>query len=88
MLQFQHSTWVVAARQAVLSVIAGGGKWVEIACAYRPALSAPYRCGGGQVLAPRRERRASDAASMTAAHRQSPVQHRPQSSVWLKKLIF
>jgi hypothetical protein len=28
--QLQHSMWVVAARQAVLSVITGGGKWVEI----------------------------------------------------------
>ena len=28
--QLQHSLWVVAARTAVLSVITGGGKWVEI----------------------------------------------------------
>ena len=27
----QHNMWVVAARTAVLSVITGGGKWVEIA---------------------------------------------------------
>jgi predicted phage-related endonuclease len=31
MPQLQHNTWVVAARTAVLSVITGGGKWVEIA---------------------------------------------------------
>jgi len=30
MLQLQHNMWVVAARTAVLSVITGGGKWVEI----------------------------------------------------------
>jgi hypothetical protein len=30
MPQLQHSMWVVAARSAVLSVITGGGKWVEI----------------------------------------------------------
>jgi predicted phage-related endonuclease len=30
MPQLQHNMWVVAARYAVLSVIAGGGKWVEI----------------------------------------------------------
>ena len=30
MAQLQHNMWVVAARQAVLSVITGGGKWVEI----------------------------------------------------------
>ena len=28
--QLQHNIWVVAARTAVLSVITGGGKWVEI----------------------------------------------------------
>ncbi|MGA8696847.1 MAG: YqaJ viral recombinase family protein [Xanthobacteraceae bacterium] len=30
MPQLQHNMWVVAARNAVLSVITGGGKWVEI----------------------------------------------------------
>lgn len=30
MPQLQHNAFVVAARQAVLSVITGGGKWVEI----------------------------------------------------------
>jgi hypothetical protein len=30
MSQLQHNMWVVAARSAVLSVITGGGKWVEI----------------------------------------------------------
>jgi hypothetical protein len=30
MPQLQHNMWVTAARQAVLSVITGGGKWVEI----------------------------------------------------------
>ena len=28
--QLQHNMWVVAARGAVLSVITGGGRWVEI----------------------------------------------------------
>jgi predicted phage-related endonuclease len=28
--QLQHNMWVATARQAVLSVITGGGKWVEI----------------------------------------------------------
>jgi predicted phage-related endonuclease len=31
MPQLQHNMWVVTARTAVLSVITGGGKWVEIA---------------------------------------------------------
>ena len=29
--QLQHNMWVVAAKSAVLSIITGGGKWVEIA---------------------------------------------------------
>jgi predicted phage-related endonuclease len=31
MPQLQHNMWVVATRSAVLSVITGGGKWVEVA---------------------------------------------------------
>jgi hypothetical protein len=30
MPQLQHNMWVVTARSAVLSVITGGGKWVEV----------------------------------------------------------
>ncbi|WP_409411404.1 YqaJ viral recombinase family protein [Bradyrhizobium manausense] len=30
MAQLQHNMWVVASRAAVLSIITGGGKWVEI----------------------------------------------------------
>ncbi|QIO32781.1 YqaJ viral recombinase family protein [Bradyrhizobium sp. 1(2017)] len=30
MAQLQHNMWVVAARSAVLSVITGGGQWIEI----------------------------------------------------------
>jgi predicted phage-related endonuclease len=30
MPQLQHNMWVIAARNAVLSVITGGGKWIEI----------------------------------------------------------
>ncbi|MCK1315352.1 MULTISPECIES: YqaJ viral recombinase family protein [unclassified Bradyrhizobium] len=30
MAQLQHNMWVVAARAAVLSIITGGGKWLEI----------------------------------------------------------
>jgi predicted phage-related endonuclease len=31
MAQLQHNMWVTAARTAVLSIITGGGKWVEMA---------------------------------------------------------
>src|SRR5882672_10022627 len=30
MAQLQHNMWVTNAKQAVLSIITGGGKWVEI----------------------------------------------------------
>lgn len=30
MAQLQHNMWVIAARSSVLSIITGGGKWVEI----------------------------------------------------------
>jgi len=36
MPQLQHNMWVVHARTAVLSVITGGGKWVEIAVGADP----------------------------------------------------
>jgi hypothetical protein len=38
MPQLQHNMWVVAARTAVLSVITGGGKWVEIRVGEPPRL--------------------------------------------------
>jgi predicted phage-related endonuclease len=31
MPQLQHNMWVIASRKSVLSIITGGGKWVEIA---------------------------------------------------------
>src|SRR5215213_8777162 len=36
MPQLQHNMWVVGSRKSVLSVITGGGKWVEIAIAADP----------------------------------------------------
>ena len=42
MAQLQHNMWVTDARHAVLSIITGGGKWVEISISRRSALSAPY----------------------------------------------
>jgi predicted phage-related endonuclease len=36
MPQVQHNTWVMNAKAAVLSIITGGGKWVEIAIAADP----------------------------------------------------
>jgi predicted phage-related endonuclease len=36
MAQLQHNMWVVNARMAALSIITGGGKWVEIALSADP----------------------------------------------------
>jgi hypothetical protein len=36
MAQLQHNMWVVSARTAVLSIITGGGKWVQIAVGADP----------------------------------------------------
>ncbi len=39
MAQLQHNMWVIAARSAVLSVITGGGKWVETPSTPTPSTS-------------------------------------------------
>ena len=36
MAQLQHNMWVVAARTAVLSIVTGGGKWVELTLSADP----------------------------------------------------
>jgi hypothetical protein len=36
MAQLQHNMWVTNARMAALSIISGGGKWVEISIAADP----------------------------------------------------
>jgi predicted phage-related endonuclease len=51
MAQLQHNMWVTAARTAVLSIITGGGKWVEMTT----ALSASLAHRGEEVLALRRD---------------------------------
>ena len=53
--QLQHNMWVVAARSAVLSVITGGGKWVEITTHADPLYQHLIVTGRTQVLALRRE---------------------------------
>src|SRR5262249_6051669 len=49
MPQLQHNMWVINAKAGVLSIITGGGKWVEIAIDRRYRLGAangsgPYLC--------------------------------------------
>jgi predicted phage-related endonuclease len=57
MPQLQHNMWVVTARNAVLSVITGGGKWVEISTHADP-LYQHLIVTAEEVLALCRERRA------------------------------
>ena len=51
MAQLQHNMWVVASRAAVLSVITGGGKWVEITTHADPPLPAPRCNRRAEILA-------------------------------------
>ena len=51
MPQLQHNMWVTNATTSVLSVITGGGKWVEITHRGRFALPAPPVHGREEVLA-------------------------------------
>ena len=43
MAQLQHNMWVTASRTAVLSIITGGGKWVEMTIPADPAPAAHSR---------------------------------------------
>ena len=56
--QLQHNMWVMNAKAAVLSIITGGGKWVEITIPGRSPLPAPPAYSREKILALRRERRA------------------------------
>ena len=67
MAQLQHNMWVTNARVAALSVITGGGKWVEIKILRRSALPAPSSDRGEEILALRRERRAPSPLRRRAA---------------------
>ena len=57
MPQLQHNMWVVAARSAVLSVITGGGKWVEITTHADPLYQHLIVTARAQILALCRKRR-------------------------------
>jgi hypothetical protein len=59
MPQLQHNMWVVAAREAVLSVITGGGKWVEIKTSADPLYQHLIVTAERKILALRGKRRAT-----------------------------
>ena len=71
MPQLQHNMWCVAARTAVLSVITGGGKWVEILAHADPlyqhlivtAERKFWRCVESGEATPAVRRRAAQAAA-------------------------
>ena len=68
MAQLQHNMWVTNAKLAVLSIITGGGKWVEISNRGGFALPTSPVHSGKEVLALRGEWRApSPVRRRTAA---------------------
>ena len=67
MPQLQHNMWVTNAKLSVLSIITGGGKWVEITIPADLPLSAPALHRGEEILALRRERRAPSPLRCRAA---------------------
>ncbi len=58
MAQLQHNMWVTNATLAVLSIITGGGKWVEINISADSLYQHLLLTAGKEILALRRERRA------------------------------
>ena len=67
MAQLQHSMWVIASRAAVLSVITGGGKWVEITTHADPLYQHLIVTAERKFLALRREWRTSSLIRGRAA---------------------
>ena len=63
----QHNMWVVAARSAVLSVITGGGKWVEITTHADPLYQHLIVTAERKFWRLRREWRASSSVRSRAA---------------------
>ena len=78
MPQLQHNMWVVAARSAVLSVITGGGKWVEITThadpLYQHLIVTAERSSGAVSKA------ASPLASLESSHRSQASR---RSELWI-----
>ena len=67
MPQLQHNMWVTNAKLSVLSIITGGGKWVEITIPADPLLPAPIVDRREEVLALRGEWRAPSPLRCRAA---------------------
>ena len=77
MPQLQHNMWVVAAKSAVLSVITGGGKWVEITAHADPLYQTSSSLRSGSSGA------ASRAARRLGCSVSSRQNHASRRSAWL-----
>ena len=75
MPQLQHNMWVAAARSAVLSVITGGGKWVEITTHADPLYQQPPNGNSDAV-----SRVVSPLASLALSHRSQELR---RSGLWI-----
>ena len=75
MAQLQHNMWVTHLRSSVLSIITGGGKWVEITIPMDPLYLSVLVSGGEEVLALRPIRRTAPSdqcRGAAATHRGHP----------------
>jgi predicted phage-related endonuclease len=73
--QLQHNMWVTHLSTSVLSIITGGGKWVEITIPMDPLYLSVLGLGGKEVLALRAIRRTAPPHQFRAAasaHRGHP----------------
>ena len=73
--QLQHNMWVTHLRSSVLSIITGGGKWVEIAIPTDPLYLQRLGLGREEVLALRPVRRTTpphQCRAATTTHRGRP----------------
>ena len=77
MPQLQHNMWVTNAKPAVLSIITGGGKWVEIRIAADPALPALLLTAEGSSGA---ASRTASRLACSASSRRGPGSRRCGSS--------
>ena len=78
MAQLQHNMWVTHLRSSVLSIITGGGKWVEIAIPMDPLYLSVLVSRRKEVLALRAIRR--DPAPVSMPSRRGRASRRSASS--------
>jgi hypothetical protein len=99
MPQLQHNMWVVAARSAVLSVITGGGKWVEITTHADPLYQHLFVTAERKFWRWRGERQGArslgsrsllgrkDRSFSPTSVPASGVNHRPDHFAWVPALV-